>query len=131
MFEILCTNLNNQKRKYKLIEDAVPTKFIVSKEKQKRRSSEMRQEKTKNKLLIQELDKNILGTATPDTVPPSSSNVPAHIEETILHETPHQLCMVSVSTQTESTGPMLECYKDSDYEILFDDADQARLLCLL
>ena len=37
--------LNNQKRKYKLGEDDGP----ISKEKQKRRSSEMRQERTKNK----------------------------------------------------------------------------------
>ena len=29
---------------------------------------------TKNKLLGQELDTNILGNAIPDTVPPSSSN---------------------------------------------------------
>ena len=32
--------------------------------------------------------------------------------------------MVSVSIQTESTGPIFGCYKDSDSEILFKDADQ-------
>ena len=100
---------HTQKRKYKLKEDAVPTKFSSSKENQKRCSSEMRQGKTKNKLLIHELDTNILGTATPDKVPPSSSNFSAHINETILLETPHQLCMVSVSTQAKLTRPILEC----------------------
>ena len=30
----------------------------------------------------------ILGTATPDTVPPSSLNIPTHIQESILHEAP-------------------------------------------
>ena len=39
----------------------------------------------------------------------------------ILHETPHQLCMVSVSTQTETTGPILEFYNDSNSEILFKE----------